>query len=245
MRSACFWDCSRPGSGQGWNISPPLPTYMGGMRSFLLIASAVGAGLAFGRRYLERGVSDRKTKAIEAAAVETRRQIKRHADDFLKKSFRSFAIATGIKLVILAALWTLAHFGVMDRPYFLYGVMAVLAAFLLRDFWVSWPYVRLGIAELSRYGWRPRRALGEVVAGHVFQQVLQEAQSVPKSRSSTVLLTLAGHSREGLEHDIATSVAAIARDTSWSDLRPFLISAGLKTGALMALYSVCVFALMA
>ena len=73
------------------------------MRSFLLVASAVGAGLAFGRRYLERGVSAQKNKVIETAAVETRRQIKRHADDFLKKSFRSFAIATTIKLLILAA----------------------------------------------------------------------------------------------------------------------------------------------
>ncbi|WP_290959065.1 hypothetical protein, partial [Hyphomonas sp.] len=71
-----------------------LNTYIVSMRSFLLVASAVGAGLAFGRRYLERGVSAQKNKVIETAAVETRRQIKRHADDFLKKSFRSFAIAT-------------------------------------------------------------------------------------------------------------------------------------------------------
>ncbi len=79
------------------------------MRSFFLIASAVGAGLAFGRRYLEKGVSSQKNQAIEAAAIETRRRIKRHADDFLKRSFRAFAIATGIKLTLLIALWGLAH----------------------------------------------------------------------------------------------------------------------------------------
>ncbi len=215
------------------------------MRSILLIASAVGAGLAFGRRHLERGVSAQKNKAIESAAVETRRQIKRHADDFLRKSFRSFAIATGIKLMILASLWGLFHAGMFERPYFIWSVTAVLAVFLIRDIWVTWPFVRLGVTELSRYGWHPKRALGEVVAGHVFQQVLTEAQSVPASRSSKVMLVLAGQSREGLEHDIATSVAAIARDTSWSDLRPFLISAGIKTGALMTIYSVSVFLLMA
>ena len=215
------------------------------MRSFLLVASAVGAGLAFGRRYLERGVSAQKNKVIETAAVETRRQIKRHADDFLKKSFRSFAIATAIKLLILATLWGLFHGGVIERPYFIWGVTGILAAFLVRDIWVTWPVVRLGIVELSRYGWHPKRALGEVVAGHVFQQVLTEAQSAPSTRSSKVMLVLAGQSREGIEHDIATSVAATARDTSWSDLRPFLVSAAIKTAALMIIYSVSVFLLMA
>ena len=114
------------------------------MRSFLLVASAVGAGLAFGRRYLERGVSAQKNKVIETAAVETRRQIKRHADDFLKKSFRSFAIATTIKLLILATLWGLFHGGVIERPYFIWGVTGILAAFLVRDIWVTWPFVGLG-----------------------------------------------------------------------------------------------------
>jgi hypothetical protein len=215
------------------------------MRSFLLVASAVGAGLAFGRRYLERGVSAQKNKVIETAAVETRRQIKRHADDFLKKSFRSFAIATGIKLLILATLWGLSHGGVINPPFFIWAVTGVLTAFLVRDIWVTWPFVRLGLTELSRYGWHPKRALGEVVAGHVFQQVLMEAQSAPSTRSSKVMLVLAGQSREGIEHEIATSVAAIARDTSWSDLRPFLVSAGIKSGALMIIYSVSVFLLMA
>ena len=215
------------------------------MRSFLLVASAVGAGLAFGRRYLERGVSAQKNKVIETAAVETRRQIKRHADDFLKKSFRSFAIATGIKLLILATLWGLSHGGVINPPFFIWAVTGVLTAFLVRDIWVTWPFVRLGLTELSRYGWHPKRAPGEVVAGHVFQQVLMEAQSAPSTRSSKVMLVLAGQSREGIEHEIATSVAAIARDTSWSDLRPFLVSAGIKSGALMIIYSVSVFLLMA
>ena len=95
------------------------------MRSILLIASAVGAGLAFGRRHLERGVSAQKNKAIESAAVETRRQIKRHADDFLRKSFRSFAIATGIKLMILASLWGLFHAGMFERPYFILSLIHI------------------------------------------------------------------------------------------------------------------------
>lgn len=214
------------------------------MRSIFLIASAVGAGLAFGRRYLEKGVSSQKSQAIEAAAIETRRRIKRHADEFLKNSFRAFATASAIKLTILCALWGVAHFGLLERPYFVWSVTLVLALFLVRDIWISWPFVRLGVTELSRYGWRPKRALSEVVAGHVFQQVLLEAQSVPTKRTTRIMLMLAGQSREGLEQEIASSVAAIARNTTWSDLRPFLISAGIKTGALMALYSVSVFLLM-
>lgn len=245
MPSVCCWACSDTGKPTEIADKALPDTYIGRMRSLLLIASAVGAGLAFGRKYLERGVSAQKDRTIQSAAAETRRRIKRHADDFLRKSFRSFAISTGIKLLILGVLWGLAHGGVMVRPHFVWSVTGVLALFLVRDIWVTWPFVRLGMTELARHGWHPKRALGEVIAGHVFQQVLAEAQSVPSTRSSKVLLMLAGQSREGFEHDIATAVATIARDASWTDLRPFLVSAGIKTSALMLIYSASVFLIMA
>jgi len=215
------------------------------MRSVLLIASALGAGLALGRKYLERGVTTQKHKAIEMAAVETRRQIKRHASDFLKDSFQRFALTTGVKLLILGVLWILVHTGLIQQSFFVTFVAFVLFLFLLRDMWVSWPFVRLGFTELSRYGWRPRLALSEVVAAHVFQQVLTETSDIPISRTSRVALMLAGHNREGLQLEIATAVAAIARDTTWQDLRPYLVSAGLKMGTLFVIYSVSVVAILA
>ncbi|KCZ52246.1 hypothetical protein [Hyphomonas pacifica] len=215
------------------------------MRSILLIASALGAGLALGRKYLERGVTAQKHKAIQDAAIETRRRVKRHAHDFLRKSFRRFAIATGCKLVILGVLWTLYHTQLIEVDIFALITGVVLALFLMRDLWISWPFIRLGAAELSKYGWRPRRALSEVVAARVFEEVLTEARATPASRSTKVVLMLAGQSHEGVHLEIATAVAAIARDTTWNDLRPFLISAGIKMAALTLIYSISVIFLMA
>lgn len=220
-------------------------SYICGMRSVLLIASAVGAGLALGRKYLERGVTAQKGKAIQDAAIETRRRVKRHAQEFLRKSFRRFAIATGCKLAILAVLWGVYHAQLIEREGFALLTGTTLALFLLRDMWISWPFVRLGAAELSKYGWRPRRALSEVVAARVFQEVLTEARATRTSRSTKIVLMLAGQSHEGVHLEIATAVAAIARDTTWNDLRPFLISAGIKTAALTVIYSLSVFFLMA
>ena len=86
-----------------------------------------------------------KNKAIESAAVATRGQIKRHADDFLRKSFRSFAITTGIKLLILARLWGLSHAGVFERRYFIRSVPGALAVFLIRYIRVTGRTRRTGV----------------------------------------------------------------------------------------------------
>ncbi|KCZ93918.1 hypothetical protein [Hyphomonas johnsonii] len=210
------------------------------MRSALLIFSALTAGIALGRKFLAGKVTDRKNKAIEAAAVEARERIRKEAHTLLTASFAHFAVATGIKALILGAVWLVwrVH-GLTDAQVSL-TVATCLVLFLIRDMWVIYPTARFVLSTLVRNGWHPKRALGETVAALVFEQVLVEAKSIPPTRSHTLLLALAGHNRDVLHQDIAGAVADVARQSSWPDLKPFILSAILKTVSLMLIYSVLV-----
>jgi hypothetical protein len=210
------------------------------MRSVFLIVSALTAGVALGRKFLSGEVTSRKNKAIEAAAQEARIRIRREAHKFLTASFRHFAIATGVKAVILATLWIVwrAH-GLSDKAISI-SVGTALVAFLIRDAWVIYPTARYVISTLVRNGWHPLRALRETVAALVFEQVLAEAQSQPQPRSHKLLISLAGHDRTTLHKEVAEAVADIARQASWDDLKPYIFSAVAKTVSIMALYGIMV-----
>ena len=58
-----------------------------------------------------------------------------------------------------------------------------------------------------------------------------------------IILSLAGHKMDNMTREIASEVADIARQTSWQDLRPFVLAAIGKFAILSALYSLFVFIL--
>ncbi len=209
----------------------------------LLIFSALTAGLAAGRKYLGREITTRKNAAIEAAAIETRARIRKHATDLLAKTFRHFAIVTGIKLTILTTVWTLHRFGRVDEYQFSVVLGTCIFLFILRDIKVIWPVVKLCWVELQRHGWKPKRALSETIAARVFQDVLAEAAAVPQTQANKLMLMLAGENPIKLQLEIANAVADVARQTSWPDLRPFLVSSAVRTVSLMILYTASVAAL--
>ena len=103
--------------------------------------------------------------------------------------------------------------------------------------------MRFVAAKLRTHGWRPRKTVGEVVAALVFEQVLEEAQGIEAGRTTRIVLALGGHRMDDMTREIAREVAGIARDTSWHDLRPFVLAAAGKFVALSALYSGFVFLL--
>lgn len=209
-----------------------------------VILSAVAAGLLAGRKALGREIHGRKNKAIEAAAVETRHRIRADALMFVTRSFRNFAVATAIKLSVLSSIWAAHHFGLIGRPVFLGLASAALVLFLMRDVWVNFPVARVGLAELRRHGWHPKRALTGSIAARVFAEVLAGANAQPQSRTSNVMLALAGENRDRMHEEIATAVAEVARQTSWDDIRPYVLSAAIRMGALALLYSASVWVLM-
>jgi hypothetical protein len=217
--------------------------YIKRMRVPLMILSALGAGLLAGRKLLGKEITGRKNKAIEAAALEARHRIRSDTMVFVARSFRRFAVATSIKLAILLWLWGLHHFAGMPRPIFV-GIMTVtLAAFMIRDLWVNYPPIRLVLTELHRHGWHPKRALTETIAARVFEEVLAEAGNQKQSRTGAIMLMLAGEDRSQMHHDVATAVAAVARATSWDDIRPYVVSAAIRIGTLALIYSASVWAL--
>jgi len=213
------------------------------MRAPLMILSALAAGLLAGRKMLGREITGRKTKAIDAAAQETRHRIRADAMMFVARSFRNFAIATGIKLAILAWIWSLHHFAGMPRPVFAGLTAVALTAFMVRDLWINFPAIRLTLTELHRNGWHPKRALTETIAARVFEEVLAEANALPQKRTHAIMMMLAGEDRSKMHHEVATAVAEVARQTSWEDVRPYVLSAAVRFGTLALIYSASVWIL--
>ena len=208
-----------------------------------MILSALAAGLMAGRKMLGKEITGRKNKAIESAVVEARHRIRADTMLFVARSFRNFLIATGIKLAILLWLWGLHHFAGMPRPVFVAITSAVLAVFMMRDLWVNYPAIRLTLTELHRHGWHPKRALTETIAARVFEEVLAEANALPLKRTHTIMMMLAGEDRSKMHHEVATAVADVARETSWEDIRPYVVSAAVRIGTLALLYSASVWTL--
>jgi hypothetical protein len=114
---------------------------------------------------------------------------------------------------------------------------------MMRDLWVNYPIIRLTLTELRRHGWHPKRALTETIAARVFEEVLEEANALPQKRTHAIMMMLAGEDRSRMHHEVATAVADVARETSWHDIRPHVVSAAVRIGTLALLYSASVWVL--
>ncbi|MGH1421559.1 MAG: hypothetical protein ACRBEQ_07055 [Hyphomonas sp.] len=210
------------------------------MRSAILLISALTAGLSYGRKYLSNQVDERKNTAIESATADARRRIRDQADVFVQRSFISFAQAVAVKAAIISIIWALWWGGAIDGKGLTIFVSVALASFMIRDIFVSWPTAHMVIQELRRHGWQPRRAIGEVISAHVFEQVLVEANALPQSQSNRFIIWLAGRDSSRMHEEIAEAVASVAREQSWSDLKPYILTAAERIGAVAGMYSLLV-----
>lgn len=207
------------------------------IRAAFIVVSALSAGFAVGKTLLSREVEKRKTSAIEFAGEEARRRVRDQADIYLKASVRAYAIATLIKAGLLVLAWSGLIFEVYSAAVFNWIVFGLLVTYVMRDAVVSWPTVRLAVREIRQHGWKPKRAIGEIVAARVFEQVLDEVQAEKTTRSGRILLRLAGENHGEVTLQIARAVAEIAKEATWDDLKPFLFAAGAKVFILLSLYS--------
>ena len=213
------------------------------LRAALLVVSALTTGVTLGRKVISGAVNRKKQALIHQAALDARDRIRGHAEDYLRTSIAGFVKAVFIKATLLVLAWL--GYRLELYPHFVLSgtVLVLITAFLIRDFIVVFPSLRLVVTKLHDHGWRPRTTIGEVVAALVFEQVLAEAEAMETGRTTRIMLALSGHKEDEITREIAREVADIARQTSWQDLRPFLLAAAGKFITLSALYSAFVFIL--
>lgn len=213
------------------------------LRAALLAVSALTTGVAVGRKAISGAINKKKRSIIEQAAKDARHRIRGHAEDYLRDSIATFVTTVFIKAVLLMAAWLGYRLGLYNHTIFSITIILLIVVFLIRDIIVTFPSARFVVSKLHDYGWRPRKAVGEVVAATVFEQVLAEAKGMDTARTTKIMMALGGHKMDDMTREIARAVADIARETSWHDLRPFILAAASKFVVLSALYSVFAFIL--
>lgn len=207
-------------------------------RSVLLLVSALTTGASLSRKYAGREIERRKEEIVEAAADTARERIRKEARSLVVKGTRIFLRRILIKALVMSAVWFAYYFHILPHGSFGPVMGATIGGLVLFDIVVNWPTARLLLLEMRKHGLRPRRALGEVIAVRVFEEVLAESDRQDEAQwHEKVVLSLAGKDRSSLSREIAESVAEITRETSWRDLRPFIIGAGVRFAILMGLYS--------
>lgn len=207
------------------------------LRTLALAAASVAAGIGAGRAVLANRVEAKKKTEIEEAAERARVEIKTHARAYISSSINGFIQRLGVKAIVLGLIAAILISTSAPPGVASLSVFAVLGLFLLWDAVIAMPTVRLAITRLWSAKFSPRRAIGEVVAANVFAEVLRQAHATSLTRTQALLLLAAGTDETRFKTDVAQAVSSIAADTSWDDLRPFLLLAAAKAGAVTALYS--------
>lgn len=209
-------------------------------RAALLALSALATGVAVSRAGLRREIDRRKISAIEEAAIEARREIKSQASAFIAESLGEFLRRAALKATFIVLFWALHYFRAIDDVSFSEGVLALLGVYLVWDAIRLYGPARFILVELRRNGWRPQRALSELVATRVLQSALEAAGEAPRSWWRDAALALAGRNHDEISREVALAVADIARATTWNDLWPFIRLALAKATAIWILYALVV-----
>ncbi|MEL6979406.1 MAG: hypothetical protein AAGM38_12115 [Pseudomonadota bacterium] len=210
---------------------------LGRLRWILAAAGLAAAGAAAARGAARRAVAQRKDALLAAAEVEARRRLRAEGLAFERRTLRRFMLSSAVKLSVLAALAGLSAWGVSTGQTATLLIAAALTIFLARDLWVIWPTARLCLAALARQGWRPKAALGAVAASEAMAAALEAAKAAPVSWRERIALAAAGVDRDAFSQELALSVAALARQAAWPELRPIARAAALKFALGFAVYT--------
>lgn len=209
----------------------------------VVAVAALSAGAAVGRKYLKGEVAKRKQTAITDASRIVKTRIGDQASRYIARNLKNYVRNMLVKLLLLGIVVLAAQLGWTDQLTATICISLLLVSFIIYDATNLWPHAMLILGELRRHKWRPRYALAEIVAANVFDQVLAEAKARKTDMWSEITLRLSGENPQQVSNEIAAAVANIARETSWDDLRPYLLSAVLKFAGVLILYSIAVFLL--
>lgn len=204
----------------------------------LLAISALTTGLAAGRKLAGREIDRRRDNLIEQAAQEAQLRIRERARLIVRSTTAAFLRRVLIKALILSVIWLLFWAGAIGPSVFRWSMSAAIGTLVIWDIYLTWPTLRLIAVEIRKHGLRPKKAISELVAAEVFEQVLTEIDGQTDMRwHQKLVLSLAGRDLSQLSLEIAGAVAEVSRKTSWKDVRPFMWSGILHFMVLSILYS--------
>ncbi|MAP94159.1 MAG: hypothetical protein CMK07_04315 [Ponticaulis sp.] len=213
------------------------------IRNLISIAAGVSASAVAVRKALGREVDRRADKAIAAAVVEARTEIREQAHKFFSRGFIQFFWTALVKASLILAVASVFLMGWVADHWSALALAVLFVVFTTYDAVRAFPTAKFVWDELRKYGWRPKRILSETISAQVFESVLERAQEIEVKKSENILLLLAGRKRNEIVDKMARGVADIAAQTSWDDIKPMLFGFAVRCGILMLIYSSLVWTL--
>lgn len=212
------------------------------LRTLLWVSGLAGAAYVAGRDALDRAIETRKQSAIDIAKERARLELDRQVGEFVSSTLRRFAYGLVVKALLLV-LWGVGFAAGLIGPIaFSWGLVVLLALFLLRDLVVTLPTVLPALKHIHAHGWRLRRALTEMIAGAVFEQAYAEAlEETKKTRIARFAIALSRTSPETVSGEVAEAVAALMREMSYATVRARVLVGLAKAAVLLAAYSGLIF----
>lgn len=195
-------------------------------RLLLMAAAAVGGGIAFGRKAIDRTVEKRVSEAIELAQATAIAELDRTIRDILQERLTNLGLSLAFKATLIAAAYALYAAEELTGAGFRIVTSAFLTAFIVRDFLRTAPYMAPALRLARQSNWSPRRALKAFVVGVVFERAYAEALAATTKGPHRFWISLSKYREQSISHEVASKVSEVAYDTSFRRARSrFLISA--------------------
>jgi hypothetical protein len=203
----------------------------------ILAATAIGGGVALGRRALDRAVERRLNDAIEIAQTNASTELDLRIRDLVRERLTALALTLAIKSALIAAAYALLSTGHLTPTGFRIVTAALIVGYLVRDLLQTAPYIAPAIKYVREARWSPRRALKTFVVGVVFERAYAEALFATERGANRFWVAMSNYRRGNLSEEVAQKIADVAVDTSFARARLLLIIAAAQAAAMLAAYA--------
>lgn len=209
--------------------------------ALLGLGSAVAAAKAAAKNQVEK----KKASVVEAAYARARAEIRGKTEIYLKSSLEDFMRITAIKAALLASLFLLYLAGAISNPTYRVLLLIALIGLGVWDIVRNFSTLRILVERMRRHKMNAKRAISEIVTAQIFDTVMEEASAVKPAWRDSAIMALAGTRHSALSREISEAVSVLAGQTSWADIKPFVITAAWRAGLVLGIYSIVVWSLVA
>ncbi|MGD2132929.1 MAG: hypothetical protein PVI23_09060 [Maricaulaceae bacterium] len=207
------------------------------LRLLLMAAAAIGGGIAFGRKAIDRTVEKRVSEAVEIAQANAIAELDRAIRDIVAERLTNLGLNLVFKATLIAAAYALFATGELTATGFRIVTSAFIAAFVLRDIVRTAPYAAPALRLARQSGWSPRRALKAFVVGVVFERAYAEALAATTRGPHRFWIALSNYREQSISHEVAKTVSEVAYDTSFARARTLFVISALTAAAMLAAYA--------